>query len=51
MDQNRMDIVRRVTAAVTGEPERIAIRGARKVDARGRLPRHRGRPRGRVLDH
>ena len=37
MDQNRMDIVRRVTAAVTGEPERIAIRGARKVDARGVL--------------
>lgn len=35
MDQNRWETVKQVTAAITGEPERIAIRGARKVDARG----------------
>ena len=35
MDSNRMETVKRVTSAITGAPSRIAIRGARKIDARG----------------
>ena len=35
MDSNRMETVKRVTSAITGAPARIAIRGARKIDARG----------------
>lgn len=35
MDSNRMETVKRVTSAITGAPSCIAIRGARKIDARG----------------
>ena len=35
MDIERQDTVRRVTAALTGAPAAFAVRGARKVDARG----------------
>ncbi|RSX57255.1 N-acetylglucosamine-6-phosphate deacetylase [Bifidobacterium samirii] len=35
MSQSREQIVSDITAALKGEPGRIAIRGARKVDARG----------------
>lgn len=35
MDSNRMETVKRVTSAITGAPACIAIRGARKIDARG----------------
>ncbi|MBM6706459.1 N-acetylglucosamine-6-phosphate deacetylase [Bifidobacterium pullorum subsp. saeculare] len=35
MDSNRMETVKRVTSAITGAPSHIAIRGARKIDARG----------------
>ena len=35
MSQSREQIVSDITAALKGEPGRVAIRGARKVDARG----------------
>lgn len=35
MEHSRMDTVAHVTAAVMGEPDRFAIRGATKIDARG----------------
>lgn len=35
MTQSREDIVASVTAALTGQPGPVAIRGARKIDARG----------------